>query len=353
MADVSEESDLGIERISSITDELTDQLSRAISQIERISSQTRVLSINAKIRAARAGKAGAAFSVVADEVAQLSKQINIVTEDMSERSLSAIEELSKISQHIAIEFRGTRLCDIALTNIDLIDRNLYERTCDVRWWATDDSLVKAVSDPSEASCQFASHRLGVILDSYTVYYDLVLCNLEGVVIANGRPNANPSEGSSHGSAEWFQTAMDTRSGEEYGFESVHKSPLVKNKLSLVYSCAVREGGDANGKALGVLGVVFDWPSLAQQICLNPPLSQVEKAKSRICIVDADGLVLADSQGEALVAHIHFDRREHLFAQAKSYVIGDIACQHSFIAHAQSPGFETYKTGFHSLITQPT
>ena len=26
----------------------------------------------------------------------------------------------------------------------MIDRNLYERTCDVRWWATDGDMVNAL-----------------------------------------------------------------------------------------------------------------------------------------------------------------------------------------------------------------
>ena len=164
------DSDLSIERVASITDSLTLQIDSAIYQIEQISSRTRVLAVNAKIRAARAGEAGAAFGVVADEVAQLSKQIGIVTEKMSKESKVAITDLGEISRHIASDFRGTRLSALALTNIDLIDRNLYERTCDVRWWATDGSLVSAVSNGDEAAVEYASNRLGTILDSYTVYY---------------------------------------------------------------------------------------------------------------------------------------------------------------------------------------
>ncbi len=30
---------------------------------------------------------------------------------------------------------GERLVDLALNAIEIIDRNLYERSCDVRWWA--------------------------------------------------------------------------------------------------------------------------------------------------------------------------------------------------------------------------
>ena len=37
------------------------------------------------------------------------------------------------------------MVDLALNAIEFIDRNLYERTCDVRWWATDSAVVDCVA----------------------------------------------------------------------------------------------------------------------------------------------------------------------------------------------------------------
>jgi len=47
-----------------------------IGEIEQINKQTNLLALNAKIEATRAGEAGKGFGVVADEVRQLSKDIN-------------------------------------------------------------------------------------------------------------------------------------------------------------------------------------------------------------------------------------------------------------------------------------
>ena len=59
--------------------------------------------------------------------------------------------------------RGERMMDLSLNAIELIDRNLYERTCDVRWWATDSAVVDCAASPAPAAVTYASERLGVIL----------------------------------------------------------------------------------------------------------------------------------------------------------------------------------------------
>ena len=39
------------------------------------------------------------------------------------------------------------MVDLSLNAIELIDRNLYERTCDVRWWATNSAVVDCAASP--------------------------------------------------------------------------------------------------------------------------------------------------------------------------------------------------------------
>ena len=52
-------------------------------------------------------------------------------------------------------------------------------------------MVDALTQKSDGSLQFACQRLGVILNSYTVYLDLVLADLDGNIVANGRPDQLP------------------------------------------------------------------------------------------------------------------------------------------------------------------
>ena len=48
------------------------------------------------------------------------------------------------------------------------------------------AVVDAVQQPGASSARHASKRLGVILDSYTVYLDLWVIDTNGRVVASGR-----------------------------------------------------------------------------------------------------------------------------------------------------------------------
>jgi hypothetical protein len=339
------------ERIASLTRELAAKMHETVDEINDVNRTTRLLAINAKIEAARAGAVGASFSVVAGEIGALAERTTVSTKAMMAETQIAIVELEKISETLSTKVRGTRLSDLALTNIDLIDRNLYERSCDVRWWATDSSAVDACRDQSRDAYRYASERFRVILSSYTVYYDLVLCDMDGNVVANGRPDLFRSQGMNCAHAEWFQSALKTRSGEEFGFESVHESPLVNGKRILAYSCCVRDTSGGGARPIGVLGILFNWDALAQTIVHATPLPVSEKAATRVCIVDSSGLILADTAGRMLVDTINFPHRADIFSEPKTAITVTIAGKPHCIAHAKSPGYETYATGWHSVVIQ--
>lgn len=346
-----QEGSSSLETVAKLSELLSAKTEAAINQIDHINGEAQVLAINALIEASRAGEAGKAFTVVAEEMSRLSRKIVDTTDRLRKESRGAISELKDIIRMQATNIRGIRLSDLALTNIDLVDRNLYERSCDVRWWAKDSSMVAALVDKTPEALEMASRRLGVILDAYTVYFDLVLCDVEGNVVANGRPHQFRSQGTNQRSSPWFESAMASASGDQFGFQTVHRSPLANNQLAVIFSCCVKENCQGNGKVIGVLGTVFNWEGLAQEIVNKTPLSKEEKATSRVCMVDDRGTVLADTEGRMLEDSIQFAGQSELYAMKKGFIMKKLDDGDSCIGHAVSTGYETYSSGWHSMIIQ--
>ena len=340
-----------IESIRQLSKSISSKMNNSLRQIDDINMRVRLLSFNAQIQAAKAGDAGRTFAVVANEIGNLSTNTAQVAEGLAEETKHDITQLSEISDRLDSVVRGGRLVDLALTNIDLIDRNLYERSCDVRWWATDASAVNALSFPGTDSSRHACERLGVILNAYTVYYDIVLCDLNGTVIANGRSGKYKSIGMNVAANEWFRKARTSTSGDDFGFETVHASPLVQGQHVLAYSCGVRRDGQPNGELIGVLGILFNWEALAQTIVHRTPLSPSEKEVSRVCIIDPSGTILADSKNAILKDRVNISHLESLILQGKGFTIAEDHGTPTLFAVATSPGYETYSTGWHSLIIQ--
>jgi hypothetical protein len=339
-----------IAAISSLSESLLRGVDSALDEVSNVNLSTQLLSVNARIEAAHAGPAGGSFAVVASEMNRLSGEVKTLTERLRGNAQQTGVQMRHAVQGYVTQVRDARLCELALTNIDLIDRNLYERSCDVRWWATDAAAVDCVREPTEERLRHAQRRLGQILDSYTVYSDLVLVDTQGTVLANGRPAQFHSVGADVSGSDWFAQAMASRDGSEFACSSVHASELVNGQRVLVYACAVREGGDVRGKVLGVLGILFNWDALALTIVRRTPLTADEWTRTRVCIIDDSGRVLADSQEDG-AARIDLNGWKPLLAQPRSSAVLRVDGKPTCVAHAASPGYETYRTGWHSLILQ--
>lgn len=128
--------------------------------------------------------------------------------------------------------------------------------------------------------------------------------------------------------------------------------MISVKVVLVYSCAIRERGEVQGKKIGVLGIVFNWEGLAQTVVNATQLSSLERGQTRVCLVDDQGLMLADTENQLTVEKLGLPDLAVLFSKSKGCQVADYrGCPH-LIAHALSPGYETYSTGWLSVILQP-
>src|SRR5262245_2665300 len=224
----ADEADTSLSAIASLTAEVNRVAGDKTRRIQQITGQMKILALNAMIEATRAGEHGRGFSVVAEEVRAVGSEVATVAKELEAHLSGRIADLQSSVEQMAEQAQGERLVDLALNAIELIDRNLYERTCDVRWWATDAAAVDCAADPSDAAASYASERLGVILGAYTVYLDLWLCDLDGRVLANGRPDRFHVVGQNVANTKWFREARGLRSGDDYVAGDVESQPLLGN-----------------------------------------------------------------------------------------------------------------------------
>ena len=334
------------ERISQLARELDATLSSSIGQIQDLNERTHVLAINARIEAARAGVSGRGFRVVADAFSQLNLEIQNVSVHLTQEAGSRLEALQAISGELAGVVRGQRLTHLAQSVMDVVDRNLYERSCDVRWWATEPEVVKAL-EPG-AGLESVGARLATILDSYTVYDDIVVVNLDGRVVANGRPGRFAVEGIDQSREPWFVSARSRSSGREFGFQSAHRGALAGGGPVLVYSCLVGRDGDPGAPPVGVLGVVFRWEGLGRA-SLDRTAVYVDGA-AELLLVEPTGRILAQAGSSEFGGAVDWPGAPELLASAGSgYALSPDGA--SILARGLSPGFETYATGWSCLLRQ--
>jgi hypothetical protein len=333
------------ERVVAIAQQISTVARDRVRQIQTVTQHARLLAINALIEAAHAGDQGKGFAVVAQEVGQVSDEIKDLSDSLTRELAPRVAHLTDLGRHLVTQVRGERLADLALNMIDIIDRNLYERSCDVRWWATDSAVVDCCAEPSDSLRAHASKRLGIILSSYTVYLDLWVADVDGRVIANGRPDRYPDVvGRNVASESWFTEALKTKDGTEFAVVDVLACSALRDALVATYSTAVRAGGETGGASIGALGIFFDWKAQAQAVVDGVRLGDHERSRTRCMLLDSEFRVIAESSGSGVLT----ERYPLQIAQGEKGYYTDPAGK--VVGYARTPGYETYAgLGWYGVI----
>src|SRR5450755_3208433 len=251
-----------IARLTAEVDQIACEKTKSIQQI---TNQMKMLALNALIESSRAGALGAGFAVVAQEVRSVGQKVEDIARELETQLTGRTANLAQSIEKMMERSRGERMVDLALNAIELIDRNLYERTCDVRWWATDSAVVDCATSPDTANASHVAERPAVILRAYTVYLDLWLCDVKGANVAR---------------MPWFSDALKLRSGDDYVAGDIERQPLLGNAQIATYCASVRQGGKANGKPIGILAIHFDWEAQARAIVEG---IRVDDPKARVLL----------------------------------------------------------------------
>jgi chemotaxis signal transduction protein len=164
--------------------------------------------------------------------------------------------------------------ELARLAADIMDRNLYERANDCRWWALDGSLRAALEQPGEAGARKASAVLGHINGLYTVYSLLLLMDAQGRVVATSRSDAQDWIGRRL-DADWVRPTLALPDHQAYARSAFQATPLYDGRHTYVYTAAVRGKGS---QVLGGTAIVFDGaPQFEAMLRDTLPQASVEGA----------------------------------------------------------------------------
>ncbi len=246
-----------------------------------------------------------------DSVEQSREKLNDISKNWDSLSLlsqlgDAGVNMSKIKSNFTalsselINFLATELLKKSVNEmnskaqvaVDIMIRNLFERTADIGFLATDEKIREFLrnnhtkySDGYEKEFQKMQKRFREYVDKYSVYFDIVLMNTNGDILAN-IDNTN-KVAKSHDSV--ISEALHT--DREYVETFKHHDFLPAHKKSLVYSYRVTKTNDANSEALGILCLCFKFEDEMKEIfsnLVNP------KTKECITLLNNNSEVIASS-----------------------------------------------------------
>ncbi len=170
------------------------------------------------------------------------------TKDVFERSIGNLHETV-----VSAILQNSRF--LASLAIDIMDRNLYERANDCRWWALTSAFREHLTAGGGGGrAEAIAAILAYINGLYTVYENLLVFDRHGRVIAV----SNSDYGDLAGQVlqeDWVRQTLNPRDSQSYTVSGFNATPLYRNRATYIYAAAVRSPDGR--QTVGGIGIVFD------------------------------------------------------------------------------------------------
>ena len=193
----------------------------------------------------------------------------------------------------------------AQISIDILIRNLFERTADIGFLSTDNDIREFIKNNKnrydqgfQDNVKILRNRFLEYTQKYSVYYDIILMDTKGKVLVQLDNNDQIDKSND----EIISLSLNSK---DYIESFKYHDFLPSKKRSLVYASKITENDDENSESIGVLCLCFRFKDEMKGIFDN---LKDEKNKECLTILDKEGTVIAssDSYHIGLGSHLEFD-----------------------------------------------
>jgi len=294
----------------------------------------------------------------------------IKTKNIFEDSIKNLNE-TVISSFLAdVEFS-------AKLAIDIMDRNLYERANDCRWWALagDFTKILAKSNINDNDKEKLEDILSYINNLYTVYTNLFIYDINGEILAISMPKGErknePIEflvkeqwvGKTI-KEKWVEDTLKIIDSQQYTVSSFLKTNLYKNgQHTYIYNASIKDIGEVN-RSIGGIGIIFDsTPQFFAMLDDALPKNENNKTKNGALgfFVQKDTTIISSTDKSFTIgSKLNIDSKFFTLKQGES--IADIISFNNYnyaIGASCSEGYreykdkkDTYKNDVISIILNP-
>jgi len=185
--------------------------------------------------------------------------------------------------------------------IDIMDRNLYERANDCRWWALTREFrleLENFNFEDNAQREQLTQILRHINSLYTVYSNIILFDRHGRVVSVSNPACTDLLGTVL-TEPWVRETLELKDSQSFVTSHFTPTNLYFNKPTYVYAAAV-QGLSSSPFVQGGIAVVFDsepqFQAMLNDVLPRNELGEITK-DSFALFVESDGAVISGTSPE--------------------------------------------------------
>lgn len=226
--------------------------------------------------------------------------------------------------------------------VDLLDRNLYERANDVRWWAlTPDIRAELASAAPDAAT--ITRILERINGLYTVYRTLYVYDAQGHILAasGGALAALGESGSPPVDADLLKRVKALQGSQAYAVTPFAPCAMAGDAPTYVYHAAVRHPDDAQ-RVVGGIGIVFE---TGRELLAMLSGCVTTQAPSQAHFVDRSGHTVSSTEDTRAVGSV-LDLPPEALALKRGESLARVLVmdgQYMVVACAANQGYREFKT----------